>query len=485
MNFLKPAKKFILFLLIAVFSVNFRALSYADEAVQINAEACILGEVSTGKIIYSKDADKKMYPASMTKILTALVALDYYDYDSLITVGDEINSVPYDSSKAGHTRGETLSVLNLMRGLIIPSGNDTSAVIALAVAKKVSGNASLSYAEGEQIFAGLMNEKAKSLGAVNSNFVNPHGYHDENHYSTANDIFKISQAFAMNNTLMKIAGETLYSGLGADEELKQESSLIIKNYYWQTHNLLLSDGEYKYEYATGIKTGFTDEAGNCLVASAKKDGVELIAVIFNSEDPNRWIDATNLFNYGFNNYDFKTVDLYGNTLDNVKLANQEKDFPDNVDIEVRKKVILFLSDEELSKIERKLIYSSDYVYIPEESKDSDSNYNLYEETILKAPIDKYNSVGTVQYVLNGNVIYEEPVYAKISIPEKIERNITDIFKYFFKNIFTLKGFLIFLISLLALTIIILIVISIIHRIIYKRRNRRKSLRYSYRMKKRK
>ncbi|MEA4816829.1 MAG: D-alanyl-D-alanine carboxypeptidase family protein [Lachnospiraceae bacterium] len=483
MNFPKFKKKFILVLLVFVFSNNLHVFSYAEETVEIHAEACILGEVSTGKIIYSKNADKKMYPASMTKILTALVSLDYYDYDSLITVGDEINSIPYDSSKAGHTRGETLSVLNLMRGLIIPSGNDTSAVIASAVAKKVSGNSSLNYTQDEQIFAKLMNEKAKALGATNSNFVNPHGYHDENHYSTANDIFKISQAFAKNSTLMEIAGETLYSGLGADESLTGESSLIIKNYYWETHNLLLSDGEYKYEYATGIKTGFTDEAGDCLVASAKKDGVELIAVIFNSEDPNRWIDAKTLFNYGFNNYEFKTVDSYGNTLDNVKLTNQEKDYPDNIDIEVRKKVLLFLSDEEFSKLERKMVYSSDYIYVPEEGEDLVKNDNTGKDVTLKAPIDKYNPVGTVQYVLNNNILHEEPVYAKQSVPEKVEKSIIDILKGFLKNIFTVKGFLMFIISLLALTVIFLIIASIIKRIIHNRRNRHKRLKYAYRIKK--
>ena len=463
----------IILILLAVLSVfNFNTVSYAESLPEVHAGSVVLGELSTGKIIYSKNADEKMYPASMTKILTALVAVDYYDYDSLITVGDEVNQVPYDSSKAGHTRGETLSVLNLIRGLVIPSGNDTSAVIASAVAKKVSENSALEYSECEKLFSGLMNKKAKDLGAFNSNFVNPHGYHDENHYSTANDIFKLSRVFCKNPTFMEIAGESLYAGTGADKDLIEGTSLVVKNYYWKTHNLLLTEGDYYYEYATGIKTGFTDEAGDCLIASAEKDGVSLIAVIFNSEDPNRWLDAINLFEYGFNNYKFETVDLYGSIVDSASLKNQEKDFGDSVDVEIRKKVTLFLNKDELKNIERKITYFPEYIYTPESGGDTPS------ELTLKAPIEKLSPIGTIQYSVNGNILLdEEPVYSKYTVPESTKVNISEKIQDMFKNLFTLKGLVILVLSAVILIIIILIISSMI------KRRRHRVRRYSYRIRK--
>ena len=169
----------VLFILLMTFPNTVFAAEAPPEVV---AQTAILGEVSTGKIIYQKDMDKKMYPASMTKLLTAIVALEHLKPDDLITVGSEINEIPADSSKAGHTRGETLTVKNLIRGLLIPSGNDSANVLAVTVARKIENNQELPYEECIKVFTELMNQKAKQLGATNSHFANAHGYHDENHY---------------------------------------------------------------------------------------------------------------------------------------------------------------------------------------------------------------------------------------------------------------------------------------------------------------
>ena len=147
-------KCIVLFLLLLSFS---KVVFAAELPPEVVAQTAILGEASTGKIIYEKDMDKKMYPASMTKLITALVALDHLNADALLTVGTEINEIPWDSSKAGHLVGETLTVKNLIRGLLIPSGNDSANVLAVAVARKVKNDESLPFEECINVFTELMN----------------------------------------------------------------------------------------------------------------------------------------------------------------------------------------------------------------------------------------------------------------------------------------------------------------------------------------
>ena len=148
---MKKLNKIIVVLLILLMTFP-NAVFAAEAPPEVVAQTAILGEASTGKIIYQKDMDKKMYPASMTKLLTAIVALEHLKPDDLITVGSEINEIPADSSKAGHTRGETLTVKNLIRGLLIPSGNDSANVLAVTVARKIENNQELPYEECIMIF---------------------------------------------------------------------------------------------------------------------------------------------------------------------------------------------------------------------------------------------------------------------------------------------------------------------------------------------
>ena len=166
------------------------AVMLADQAPELQAEAAILIEASSGTILYEKNATQKMYPASMTKMLTALVALDYFKPEDLIVVGSEINEVSLDSSKAGHELGETLTVENAIRGLIIPSGNDSANVVAAAVAKKAENDENMTFGKCEVVFTDLMNKKAEELGATNSHFANAHGYHSDDHYTCAHRVKK-------------------------------------------------------------------------------------------------------------------------------------------------------------------------------------------------------------------------------------------------------------------------------------------------------
>lgn len=135
----------------------------------------------------------KIHPASLTKILTALIAIEYLDPNEVITVGNEVYAVPLDASKAGHNPGDEITLKDLLISLLLPSGNDSAFVIACQVSKKATGNANLDVNGCIAHFAGMMNEKAKEFGLSDTHFVNPHGYHDENHYSTAHDIAQLTR----------------------------------------------------------------------------------------------------------------------------------------------------------------------------------------------------------------------------------------------------------------------------------------------------
>ncbi len=457
-------KKLIVVTLTITTAISTVAFAKPSEPV-VNAQAAILVEPETGTIIYEKNANEKMYPASMTKILTALVTLDYFDYDALVTVGNEINEVTLDSSKAGHKKGETLSVENLIRGLMIPSGNDSANVLAAAVAKKVENNNDLSYEECEKIFTDLMNKKAEELGCKNSHFANAHGYHDDNHYTTAYDMSLITAEALKNDTIKKIAGEKSFSGDGAGNTLEENTNLITQEYNWKSHNLLIADGEYHYEYATGLKTGFTDQAGDCVAATAEKDGTELIAVIMNSEDPNRWIDAKNLFEYGFNNFSINTLQKKGDVVETVGLINNNRLNGDTLDVVVKEDVSQYMLNSDIANIEKEIKYNDEFI-----AKNKDAS----ETVQLKAPISKDSEVGTVSYKLNGETIKESKLYASTEVQKStIISSIKYFFKNLFSNIFTLKGLIIFLIIIIVIIIIILIIRNIGNR---KRRNS-----YKYRM----
>ncbi len=399
--------------------------------LELTAETAILGEASTGKIIYQKDMDKKMYPASMTKLLTSLVVLDYFSPEALITTGNEVNDIPWDSSKAGHTKGETLTVKNLIRGLLLPSGNDSANVLAVAVAQKVENNTELTTDECITVFTDLMNKKAKELGATNSHFANAHGYHDENHYTTAYDMFLISQEALKNETISEISKEKEYAGNGAENTLEQSTALKIKKYNWTSHNLLITDNEYQYENAIGLKTGFTDEAGDCLAAAAQKDDITLIAVVFNAEDPARWVDTTALFEYGFNEFGMVDLQKSGDVVDTVALSRHNRLLGDVLDVIVKEDISEYMRKEDAEKVEKAVEYKSDLII---EQKDEQ------QKTQLKAPISKDAEIGKVTYKLGNDVIKEVNIYAATEVEK---RTILNSVQYFFKNLkenlFTVKG----------------------------------------------
>lgn len=447
-------KSFFVTVIVMIFSCNLMAFAATEPVV--NAEGALLMEATTGKVLFEKNSNQKLYPASMTKIMTAMVALDHFTPDALITVGTEINEITNDSSKAGHTRGETLTVENLIRGLIIPSGNDSANVLAVAVARKVNNDENLSYDSCIQVFTNLMNEKAKELGATNTQFTNAHGYHDENHYSSAHDMGLFAQAAMKNETIKKIAAEKSFSGNGAGNTLETDSSIKTRDYEWLSHNLLLTNGDYYYEYANGLKTGFTNEAGSCITATAEKDGKQLIAVIFNSEDPNRWTDAITLFEYGFSNFSYVDIQKDGDVIENVSLSGHNRLNGDNLDVIVKEDIKDFLSNDQFSNIKKTIKYKEELIA---------ENKNKEDTTIyLKAPLEKDSEVGTISYSIDGQVLHESKLYAGANIEKStILSSLQFFFKDTFSKLFTTKGILTFVGILLGVVILIFLIRMILRR----------------------
>ena len=441
----------------AVTIFNTTAFAEPISEPSIYARSAVLYNPDEDTILYEKNMNSKIYPASMTKILTALIVLDYFEPDEIITVGAEVNEVSLDSSKAGHIKGELLSVETLIRGLIIPSGNDTSVVAACAVAKKTKNDSSLNYSQCISIFSSMMNEKAKELGCKNTNFTNPHGYHADDHYTTCYDLAMIVKESLKNELISKIAIEKSYNGSGVGDIPVSEDA-IVQEYSWNSHNLLITGGEYYYQYATGLKTGFTDQAGSCVAATAEKNGTKLIAIISDSEDPNRWVDAKQLFEYGFNDFTKHQLATYGGTAVNFAIANCKKDDIGTLDLITKDSYSVYIRNEEAEKITTEITILPEYLA---ENKDETSS-----EILLKAPIEDQAAVGEIKFIKDGEVLHTAELYSSREVQKAgIIQTFFSIIKSIFSSIFTLKGLIV-----LAAIIVIIVVILII-------RSHRNSRRY--------
>ncbi len=447
--------------------------TYAAQPQNLTAKAAVLMEEKTGKVLYAKNEQEKMYPASTTKLLTALVALDYLDPEEMVVAGSEVYAVPIDSSKAGHEKGETLKVENLIRGLIIPSGNETACVVAKAVAAKVQPETLLDYNAAEKLFCQLMNEKAKSLGCTSSNFVNPHGYHNDNHYTTAMDMALISKAAMENPLIQKIATEQAFDGNGAGEN--PAPNLKTRVYDWKTHNFLISNNPYAYPYATGLKTGFTDEAEACVAATATKDDVSLIAVVLYSPDPGRWVDAAALFDYGFENFAYREVQAPNTIIDTVALAETQLGQPTTLEVVAQNGFSDYLSMEELSAIEKVVAFNETFMASDEIRQKMEEEALPADATLLTAPITKGDVVGQVTYTLNGKTIFTDNLLATNDVALRTFKSDMTYYTAKVKSaVFSLAAIPFWLGGLA----IIVILVAVIRRI--RIRNRRRAHHYTFR-----
>ncbi|TYP79443.1 D-alanyl-D-alanine carboxypeptidase family protein [Paenibacillus methanolicus] len=255
---------------------------------QLNSEAAVLVDERTGVVLYAKNEHERLYPASTTKLLTALIVLERHDPNESVTIGDEAVSRLPDESTAGLKQGDRMTVRDLIAAMMLPSGNDAARTLARYAAERDAGRA-LTRTDSQAYFAGMMNDRAAALGADDSHFVNSHGLHHAQHYTTAADLAIIARKARGNALLREIVAENEYRAGQADEP----QTFVNRN------KLLQPDSGYYFHGADGMKTGYTAEAGYCLVASAKRGSGSYIAVVLKSQSDQVWLDAQKLLAYGF------------------------------------------------------------------------------------------------------------------------------------------------------------------------------------------
>ena len=261
------------------------------DAVESDAAICMDG--NTGAVLYGKNIEKQEYPASITKIMTVLLALENGNLDDTVTFSENaVYSIEYGSAHLGLTEGEELTLEQCLYGIMLASANE----ISNAVAEHIGGSV--------EKFADMMNQKAEELGCVNTHFVNPNGLHDDNHYTCAYDMALITQAAMKYDKFREI--------IHTQEYCYPETNLVKEKRYFANHHGMLMDESRAYDGFIGGKTGYTDEAWNTLVSTAERDGMLLISVVLHANGQDiEYGNTKTVLDYGYNN--FKEVQI--NNLD--------------------------------------------------------------------------------------------------------------------------------------------------------------------------
>jgi D-alanyl-D-alanine carboxypeptidase len=346
---------------------------------EIGAQAAILMEMNTHTILYAKNIHEKSYPASTTKILTCLLAMQNCSMNETLTFShDAIYDVPSDGSRLGGVdTGDTMLLENALYCVLVESANDVASAVGEHVAEK------LGYDKSVESFAQIMNEKAKSLGCVDSNFSNANGLYADDHYTSAYDLALIGCEFFNNELLCKMSSTSSYHfKLKADDE---------DDTWISSKNQLYKSKPYEYQYLLGSKTGFVSQSRQTLVSGAEKNGMKLVCVIFTEESPYQYEDTITLFQYGFENFQCLSIDDYETKykIDTSDLFDTESD--------------LFGDSTPLISME-----SDQYIVLPNSVSFDDVSSNLEYNTDKDA-----NTLATINYTYNDvNVGSCDIIYTK-------------------------------------------------------------------------
>ena len=345
---------------------------------EITAKTGILIDADTGAILYDKDMHKKMYPASITKIMTALLTIENCALDDTFTFTDEIiSTLPYDAAKYGYVSGEQVTIRDLLYVLMLRSANEA----AIGLGMTIAGT--------EESFGGMMTERAKAAGALDTNFVNATGLHDDNHYTTAYDMAMIAKDAMKNTTFSQVWGTASY--IVSPTNIEPD---IVK--IWNRHEMLVEMQANYYGYAEGGKTGYTDEAGRTLVTYASRNGMNLICVVMFSDSENVYKDTRALFEYGFNN--FKKVSVNGN----------EKRFGQSDDGYFVSRSNMFNQSGSLLEL------GDDYVTIPKDASLSQIEYRLSYD---KRDGQDENVIVGISYFMGEHYLGETTLKLSDNVPD--------------------------------------------------------------------
>lgn len=377
-------KKWVAFILSGIIFIlqncnNIKAEDTQTNLSNISAESCIVICADNGKIVYEKNANCKMPVASTTKIMTALLTLEKAQAEDIdVTITDKM--VPVEGSSMCLKVGNILSLSSLAKGMLTVSGNDAANSAAITIGGSM------------ELFADMMNEKAKQIGMNNTHFVTPSGLDDENHYSTAYDMALLG-AYAMEN-------ENFYNIASSkkSEVLFKDTNETVPYY---NENRMLN----RYPGCIGIKTGFTKSAGRCLVTCAQRDKLRLIAVTLNA--PDDWNDHEKLLNYGFLHMKALTLDENDEIFIDLVGGNSDK-----LAVGTKRFSKIIVEQENVGKIS-KVINLPKFIY---------------------APVKEGQVVGKIEYYVCDKLVAENELIAKNEVKSmKKENFIRKFFKKLFKN----------------------------------------------------
>lgn len=376
----------VMFIVSILISSTFSSFSMTPPPqINISSESGVLIDFESGEVLFEKNAHKQMYPASTTKIMTAILTLENANLSDKVIIDKE---TPFtDGSRMYVKEGEEFTVDQLLHALMIESANDS----AVALAKHISGST--------EAFAKLMNKRAKELGALNTNFTNPHGLPDEEHVTTAYDLSMIAKYGMTIPKFTEIVKTIKYQ---IPETEKTQEIRYFKNrnrLLWGvgSGNKIKYNGKWidiKYDIVDGIKTGYTTKAEQCLVSTAFKDNRRVIAVVLKTQRPNQYLDSRKLIDYGFDN--FKKINLINSStmLKTIEIENGVE------------KTLDLVTQDSISKV------------LPNDIIESNIKQNIELNSDIKAPITKGEVLGSVSFSLNGEVIGKTNLIAKSSIEEK-------------------------------------------------------------------
>lgn len=369
-----------------VFILLFQTFSFAlTPQYGIKAEAGLLLDITTGEVLYGKNPDTPMYPASLTKVLTAILVLEDLNLDDVVTIDDKSPFV--DGSKMYLTPGEQLTVNQLLNTMLVKSANDA----ALALARYHSGTI--------EAFSEAMNAKALEIGATGSNFVNPNGLHDDAHVTTARDLGLIA-AYAMK--MPEFADIVKKTRLTIAPTNKQPEIRVYNN----SNKLLWAEGSkykmnykgsninIKYDIVTGVKTGFTNKAQQCIIASAKDGEKEMLAVILKTDANSIYSDARTLLDFGLYEIDSETLIHENDFVVSYDLNNEKGN---KVDLVAKNTVKSYkIKGETLATAEQNLVMNEG----------------------IELPIQEGETLAILEFVNEGEVIGQTELIASSSISDK-------------------------------------------------------------------
>ena len=415
----------------------------AANAPATNAEAALLISPDSGMVLYEKNADERRYPASTTKIMTALLVLENVaDLNETVTAqASDFETLEADSSSAGIKEGETVTVEDLLYGLMLPSGNEA----AYMLARHVAG----SY----EAFVDMMNKRAEELGCTGTHFVNPCGLHDDNHYTTAHDLYKIAYAAMQDETFADIADTVQWNM--SKTNMQEERKVLT------TNQLIFSSYQpWAYAYCKGIKTGNTSQAGNCFVGYAEYGDAKLYSVVMGCDSssleysniPASFTDTKALFEWGFESFTSKTLAKQGDTVGsvNVRLSTDT----DQLVLTVKNDLVSLLpADLDVEDLGEPQITAPESV---------------------NAPIKAGDVIGSATYSYNGTTYGTVELVALSDVERSTVLYYADLLSNFFQST-------VFKVILIVLAVFV--VLYILFNLTFggmRRRNQRKKMRTRYR-----